>query len=93
MDYWWEILSLRWYWRRHADASRPERGFSADRLAERSGISTNELMAANRRKELSIQETGNPQITGSARVRLYGFACRGKLVTLTVEEFSQQGPA
>jgi hypothetical protein len=61
-------------------------GFSTDRIAALFGISTNELMAANRRKELSIQEISDAQITGSTTIRLFGFSLQNKIVTVTVED-------
>jgi hypothetical protein len=66
-------------------------GFSADRLAGLFGIAVDELMAANRRKELSIQEASSPQITGSTTTRLFGFCLQNKLVTVTVEDLGQPG--
>jgi hypothetical protein len=68
-------------------------GFSADRLAGLFGITSDELMEANRRKELSIRETSSSQMTGSTTTRLFGFSLQNKLVTVTVEDLGQPGGA
>jgi hypothetical protein len=66
-------------------------GFSADHLASLFGISTGELMEANRRKELSIQETSDPQITGSTTTRHFSFCLKNKISIIKVEDLGEPG--
>src|ERR1700682_3841790 len=61
-------------------------GFSADRLAQEFGISTDDLLSANRKKKLSIQESPSPKIAGKTITRLFGFPLGTKLTWLQVEQ-------
>ena len=62
-------------------------GFSADDLAAQFGLTPDELMASNRRKELSIVEAPRPAGTsGTIIVRTFGFSVNKSIRIVRIQE-------